>query len=186
MPKKPRKPRKPYLILSSVFVLLLASPLMADPKQGDKVLTFEYGYGSTQDVPGAPVKHGPCLETTLPCIQAIEHEESEDASLGASFQFYLEDDLSLRFRGWFPKGDPGMDTVSASLGLEYGFGHFYVPLSVGYWNDLDSIAFGAGAGFQFPIGKAVLGADAGLFYLDDDDLQDQTVWKGTAGVGFTF
>jgi len=148
------------------ILLLVALSLPAaagEFKEGDNAFGATYSYASPD----------------------LEYNDRE-ANLGLSFEHWIVDDLSVDVEAWSPRSSRTREDLSGSVQLDYHFGPFYVPLQVAYWNDVDSVAFGAGAGVNFLGGPINLRFQGTVHYLEDRDLPDRTAYQATGAVRFRF
>ena len=175
----------------ALLALAMTFPLQAamdDYQEGDSALRILGGYQGSTEIPGTETEVPP-YNFHCPHAQGDDGsgspKETEHGFLGMGYSHFLAPDVSLELSGWLPLGDAGFDTTSLSAGLNYFFGHFYIPMALQYRGDLDTLALGTGAGLDFPTaGRTIFRTELGGQYLADTDLDDQWTWSLSASVGW--
>jgi hypothetical protein len=179
--------------LAALLLMLLAVPASAgalDPDylKGDHVIRLTYAYGSEEEIPGSSGVHYVAPLPGLPPVPVSHGPEfSEHDAVGMSYSYFLENDLAVEGALSVPLGAAGSQNLNASLGLDYYFGRFFIPLQLGYRGQLDSPYFASGAGFDWLVnGTTSLRLTATAGYLTDSDLAESWDWTSEAAVGWTF
>jgi hypothetical protein len=197
------------------LILFLAIAMLTSPlalagqdayKKGTSVVRFLGGYGSTQEIPGTAEEYADPVDPTPPpppdppsgCHDdgvgechgtGNDHygnaEDTKHGTVGLGYSYFLAEDVSLELALFVPAGDAGTDNLGASAGLDYFFGHFYIPLQMNYRGDLDSLGFATGGGLDYRVGKAtVLRGQITGNYVGDSDVDDHWGWQLGASIGW--
>lgn len=173
------------LLLCFALLLVLAFPVLAGQHyDGQKEIRFTYSYGSEEAIPGTdgviPGKH------CKPAV-AFGPDHTENDAIGASYAYFLRNDLSIEGGAFMPLGAPGADNLGLSAGVNYYLGNFFLPAAIGYRGDLDTLTVDVGAGYEYLFkNKTTIRVKAGPEYLADHDIAEEWAWKAEVGLGFTF
>jgi len=173
--RRPKKPHALVVLLGALTALILW--VMCWPTVWSAEL-YDEPSGSALHILG-----GYQAETEITGSSPAEFTRHYFAGLG--YSHFIADDASMELAAWEPVYDAGLDNFSASAGLKYWFGYWYVPLDAIYRGDLDTLGFGSGIGTEFLAGdRTCFRIGAGGQYLGDSSISEQWTWSITTSIGW--